>query len=965
MRRYFFVFMLAILLVACNGFPVNNAFSNGIIKSANDQREYRFLELSNQLRVLLISDNKAKHAAASLDVHVGSRHDPIHRQGLAHFLEHMLFLGTQKYPLANSYQQFVSQHGGSYNAYTSFEHTNYYFDVGNAHLDATLDRFADFFVQPLFDNGYIEREVNAVESEYRSRISDESRRIVDATRQVVNPRHPYKKFSVGSLDTLKLAGLQKDLLSFYQQYYSSNRMALAVIGDYTLDQLEDMVRSRFLAVENKNSITQPITEPIFYALPKILAVKTNKPVRRLSLSFPLPDLSENFQSKPLQYIGNILGDEGKGSLLSALKNKGLAESLSAGMGLNYKGGSLFQVSIGLTDIGLQKTDAIIELVFATLKKIQVELDTQPDSARNRFDEQQRLSALGFRFYEQPPERNMVIAMTASLHYYPWQSVIAGAYDYSKYDTKLISQNVARLNADNLLVTVAADQLPTMLAVNKKTQWYDVEYSSQAVPQQWVDKWKSTELADAAGLISLSGKNLFIPDDFALYEAEYAGNAEGLTKPNDIPFLASDKLGSRLWLKTDDEFEVPKAAFYVALLSDYQNQSVKKKTLAALYSMAVADQLNEYIYPAYLAGMQVAFYPHLRGFSLKVEGFNDGLQPLLSSVVPMLNNITINEYRFAELQKILQRRWQAAMQSAPHTQLGALLSTKLIDNNLQYSELLKALEGLSLVDLKGFVEQFWPTVYVEMLAHGNLKQIMAKKMQALVLDLPNCQCVYRAEHYDVGEQQLSGAWRETLELEHNDAAVIWYFQAPDDALKSVVSTMLTASILHPEFYSALRTEQQLGYIVGASYLNYFRWPGLSFALQSPSASPAQITVAMQSFIKSRTAVGLSNDAVFKQHKIALLQNLRQQDANLPARTSRYWHALALNDTHFQRKELLAEKLEQLSFAQWQDFATQLLDYKNASLLLTTADKALSHTADNDITKWGEMLQHIKPWPSTPK
>ncbi|KAK6052644.1 peptidase, M16 family, partial [Cooperia oncophora] len=75
-----------------------------IVKSPSDQREYRGLELTNGLRVLLVSDPTTDKSAAAMDVNVGSLMDPWELQGLAHFCEHMLFLGTDKYPKENEYQ---------------------------------------------------------------------------------------------------------------------------------------------------------------------------------------------------------------------------------------------------------------------------------------------------------------------------------------------------------------------------------------------------------------------------------------------------------------------------------------------------------------------------------------------------------------------------------------------------------------------------------------------------------------------------------------------------------------------------------------------------------------------------------------------------------------------------------------------------------------------------------------------
>ena len=75
--------------------------------------------------------------------------DPEMHQGLAHYLEHMLFLGTEKYPEAGNNSLF-SNRGGYTNAYTAGDHTNYHFEIDPEHLDGALDRFAQFFTAPLF-----------------------------------------------------------------------------------------------------------------------------------------------------------------------------------------------------------------------------------------------------------------------------------------------------------------------------------------------------------------------------------------------------------------------------------------------------------------------------------------------------------------------------------------------------------------------------------------------------------------------------------------------------------------------------------------------------------------------------------------------------------------------------------------------------------------------------------------------
>ena len=133
-----------------------------IVTAQRDARLFRGLELDNGMRLVLVSDPKAEVAGASLDVHVGSYSDPDDLPGLAHFCEHMLFLASKKYPEEDGYFEFLRAHGGFANAFTASTHTNYFFGVQPASLEEAMDRLAQFFVSPTFDESQVAREVLAV-----------------------------------------------------------------------------------------------------------------------------------------------------------------------------------------------------------------------------------------------------------------------------------------------------------------------------------------------------------------------------------------------------------------------------------------------------------------------------------------------------------------------------------------------------------------------------------------------------------------------------------------------------------------------------------------------------------------------------------------------------------------------------------------------------------------------------------
>lgn len=147
--------------------------SSIVQKRPIDDREYKALKLNNGMSVLLISDPSSSRSAAALDVHVGSFSDPIDIPGLAHFTEHMSFLGTKLFPKEDEYGSFLSSHGGSSNAYTDSEDTVYYFDVNSEFLDESMQRFAEFFISPLFTETATARELNAIDSEHAKNINND------------------------------------------------------------------------------------------------------------------------------------------------------------------------------------------------------------------------------------------------------------------------------------------------------------------------------------------------------------------------------------------------------------------------------------------------------------------------------------------------------------------------------------------------------------------------------------------------------------------------------------------------------------------------------------------------------------------------------------------------------------------------------------------------------------------------
>merc|ERR1719428_2237861 len=209
-----------------------------------DHRQYQWAKINNGLEILNVQDVASTSGGFAVAVQAGSYYDPPSLQGLAHFCEHMLFLGTGKYPDPSGFDQFLNMHGGANNAYTAEEVTVYFAQLDLAGFGEGLDRFADFFRAPLFDETYVKREVHAIDSEHAKNKQSPDWRILQVMQSLADPRSPVSGFHTGNLKTLYDEPMAKGinpvdaLKKYYGENYCNPKMRLVTFGPKPVDALK-------------------------------------------------------------------------------------------------------------------------------------------------------------------------------------------------------------------------------------------------------------------------------------------------------------------------------------------------------------------------------------------------------------------------------------------------------------------------------------------------------------------------------------------------------------------------------------------------------------------------------------------------------------------------------------------------------------------------------------------------------
>ncbi|KAJ2840677.1 metalloprotease [Coemansia sp. 'formosensis'] len=415
-----------------------------IEKSGNDKRQYRLVRLPNNLIAVCIQDTEAKEAAASLSVNVGSNANPAKFQG-------------------------------------------------------ALDRFAQFFISPLFNADCVDRELKAVDSEYKGNLQSDGWRIFQLAAFTSDPAHPYSGFNVGNTETLKGTAeelgldLREELIKFYQKYYSADIMRLAVVGNHSLDTLTEWVTSKFSDIKSKGD-TKPMFDihPIGEAqLGKLIHYQTVREGYELTLQFSLPELKSTYGENPFAYISALLSHREPGSIYSVLRKNGWATSINAGVdGMSNDGFSTYDIDVIATPEGLENYEAIVSIIFGYINML-VEIGPQ----EWYYKELSLINKAEFDFKDKEYAENCVLGITSggTNQYVPPQHILSHDSLLRGYNANLILKCLSYLNPGNYRMFIGAQEHKEV-ECNLEEKYYGIRHHIADLPSHMTSNVDAQQFA---------------------------------------------------------------------------------------------------------------------------------------------------------------------------------------------------------------------------------------------------------------------------------------------------------------------------------------------------------------------------------------------------------------------------------------------------------------------------------------
>lgn len=868
---------------------------NVVIKSAQDKRDYVYNQLDNGLKVIVVSDPDADKAAASLNVNIGHMADPADREGLTHYLEHMLFLGTGKYPEVGEYGKFISKHGGRKNAGTGQENTSYFFSIDNAQLEPALDRFSRFFIDPLFDAEFVQKERNAVESEYSLKVKEDARRYREAVKQTVNQAHPMSQFSVGNLETLsdtKTSTILDTVKAQYDKYYSADIMTLAVVGNYPTEELMRWAEEKFSLVPSRGD-NRDLNRPAPYLEDQVgvkVMVNTLENDRSVRLNFALPSRKKFYNKKPVSYITNVLGSEAKGSLFDVLKEKGYVKSFYV-YPSDVEDFTELTAHFNLTDKGYENSDEVIESFFAYVKMI-----SEDGIDKTRYAEIGQIADLGFEFQDKFNVSSFAGRITSNLQSYPANHALDIGRVYNDFDPELIKSYLSEITPAKARIIHASPDITS----DTKEARYDVAYSMEKINPDMLAKW--TEPATVDGM-NLPAANPYIAEDVALNSSETVKTPE----------LAYEAPGVRLYYENENEFGLPKSSLNFRIYSKTAFESDAHMMAISLHSLIVNDMMSAESYPASQAGLYYGIQSASRAYDIGVQGYNDKIDVFLKILLSNFDADKIDEATFERLKKNMLQSIENEKFGRPINQAFGVFASEVSAHLLSRDARLNVVKDIDYSAFKAMIGEMFETVEIEGTYVGNVKETDVKDIGKILSAefKGHLKTGIKPEVNSIFLSEATDAVR-LVDIDHNDSAIVWAIQGQDDSYAERAKFALMRQILGQRFYKSLRTEQQYGYVVGLTSRAFDEVPAAVFYIQSPKAHPSILRAKIQEFIEGQPDYldGLT-DEEYIGFEEGLLSNINKTFDNVYAKGNTLHRDLIYERYEFDNREKMTAAVKALS------------------------------------------------------
>ncbi len=889
-------------------------------RAPDDRSEYRHLVLENGLRVLLCSDPDISVASAAVAVDAGYYDDPPTRPGLAHYVEHLLFLGSEKYPEESGFERTVKASGGSNNGETRSDCTVYRFTVPHGAFDEPLDQMAQFFIAPRFDLSTAERELTAIENEFERHRDDDGARRHFVSLELYDPASPASRFPIGNRATL--AGTTRDeVVAFYQARYSADHMAVALYGPQPLDRLEALARAGFSAVPRRPVAARPPAPSALSAKAacRFAQIVSSGEQSRLFLEFPIGATRQYVDSKPAELVAALFTAPGPGSLLERLRAEGLALGCGAAVEHQSADHSSLCLSIPLTAAGRARPERVLQLVFARCERLRA--SPLPSSY---FKEQLFLTTKKEAFMPgADAAKRLATLATAALHH-PLELAEWASRIWHEPDDETCQQVLAALRPDNVLVYLVAPGVPA----DRKERYYGFDYSYAELTGEALQPITPTAADIAASLPP--EPNPFIDDTVHLLGQR--------------PIRIIDEPGLTLYHVGDGKQRRPLVAYRFVIHPGTGTLNSQQLCRLVLYQGSIeigftaADQ-------ALAAGITLDCQATADGLVVSVSGFSGGTERFLERLFARMAQPDVTDVAFRQTREHLVNLAQDAIR-AEALDLAQMRLAGLVNSpSISIVDLAAPARRTTREEVLAAPHTLFGRCHIEAIACGNVYPDEAARLARLLRDQLRARPASPKKVVRSRFLQLpAGATVvDATTVPGTNSAVRITYLAGADTHELRAALALVGCYIEGDFYADLRTRQQLGYRVATGVAGEPRFLGLVGDVQSAEHASDVLRDRVEAYFSDlpRRWAAVTPEQ-FETFRAGARSSFEGKSVDLAKTAEQFWDLTYTYNRDWDRDSKIRESLDALTPERVGQIITELVTPATRRLIvvqLTAKDHVL--------------------------
>ena len=854
-----------------------------IIQNKLDKRVFRGGKLKNGIKYVLIQDELLTSSYVSVSVNVGSYNNPHNYDGLAHFLEHMLFMGSKKYPDENHFYDKLTKYGGSSNAYTDDLHTVYYFNVYDDGLLEMIDIFSRFFIDPLFNKDSLNREINAVHSEYDKNLNNDNYAINQFIHYLIDKKLTINNFFCGNIDTLNKPELRDVMIDFYNKYYVSHNISISIMSKYSIEILYNIINTTFNNIPNKKYDNITFNKPLFNNINKTFHFKSITDIYKIIYIWEIPNNIYFINSKDFSIFGNILSSISHKSLYYYLKNIGYINNID--FSINHVG--FFMVEINLTIDGFNKLEFIEYILFLTISQI---IDSDINKYASYF---KNISKINYNCLtkESPDDLCNVLAvkhfsLNTKYIYKLLYTIkkIKNTQDYNKLYKKYIKSN------NFIRIIISNNYIYDKKYYNTLYQYINNSYCI-------IRNYKPVNYNININFI-FNIDNNFLDINIKLEKK--------LNKYN-IPVL----LKNNIWYGGNSSFNEPIIFTNLLLYNNNFYCSPLNYILTELSCIIINHMISSYLYNALDIGYNVNFnssYYH-EYINISINGPNnvDKLKIIINDITLFLKNIN---YYFIKLSKLyinnllisFKLNYNNLLLSNPWELSSILLQSYIFPTSYDINILLDTLKTIDYNIIQNYINTLFNEAYIINFIYGNIHH---NKINNLMNDIINTisPCDYKPFKCN---KIISKTFINPNKIEKSNC-ITYYYYVGKFSPNLLCKIKLFIYIYQQLFFDELRTKYQLGYLVLMSYINIKQEYYIIQKIQSKK-NYDDVSLKIDNF--NNNLLNILSEKLFDNAKNILTNELSSPENKLVDLYSLYLNEISNQYYIFNRKQILLDELDKI-------------------------------------------------------